>query len=362
MTFQLLSCLVIVSVLQFHTQPCQGNPVEDDAATGSDNQTLINEYPKANESVTAIVNPVEDDAASDFDNQTSKDYESVTAIMDDCISKLKEINLEGIEGITKKEKILYKDSLRQLINAKKELQYNHIDLETYAESTIDEVDELSRLINEIDSNLSLKQIKEKLEYNAKKIVSLIDKSKKLLKTVRSTFTDIDNNLTNTTSDMKDLQRRVESLKEKTEEEKDEFERKLNSTCTWWNKLWCSNDPIMIEKVDSLTWQMERITIVLEGFSIIPKIKETNDDVSKQLTSVVEWWVQTREMSSKDFADEDSIYAGIQGNKQDILSQLAILKQACQNYISHGMQNKNKGQEVDNAMVSSTDMKNISASQ
>jgi len=143
---------VIVLVLQFHTQPCQGNPVEDDAATDSDNQTLTNEYPKANESVTTILNPVEDDAASDFDNQTSKDYESVTAIMDDCIRKFKEINLEGIEGITKKEKILYKDSLRQLINAKKELQYNHIDLETYAESTIDAVDELSRLINEIDSN------------------------------------------------------------------------------------------------------------------------------------------------------------------------------------------------------------------
>merc|ERR1712168_1794462 len=55
--------------------------------------------------------------------------------MDDCIRKFKKINLEGIEGITKENKNLYKDSLR--------------------------------LINEIDSNLSLKQIKEKLEYNAK---------------------------------------------------------------------------------------------------------------------------------------------------------------------------------------------------
>merc|ERR1719347_1459341 len=105
-----------------------------------------------------------------------------------------------------------------------------------------------------------------------------------------------------------------------------------------------------EKLDSLTWQVKRIPVVLKGFSIIPKIEKTNDDVSKQLTSVVEWWVQTRQMSSKDFAEVDSIYAGIQGNKQDILSQLTILKQACQNYISNGMQNKNKRQEEDNGQL------------
>jgi len=169
--------------------------------------------------------------------------------------------------------------------------------------------------------------------------------------------------------MKNLNGKVESLKKNIEEEKDEFERKFNYRCTWrWQcketpTIFKTNYTIMIEeKLDNLTWQKKRITAVLKGFSIIPKIEETNDDVSKQLTSVVEWFVRTREMSSKDFADEDSIYAGIQGNKQDILSQLTILKQACQNYISHGMQNKNKRQEVDNAMVSSTDMKNISASQ
>merc|ERR1712168_1695609 len=148
-------------------------------------------------------------------------------------------------------------------------------------------------------------------------------------------TDIDVN----TSDMKNFQPKMESLKENMKEEKDKFEQEH---CTNFGLLglMCKDK----KKRASLTRQIKRITVVLEGFPSIPEIKETNDNVSRQLMLVIKKWVQTRNS-----VEEGSIYAEIQGNKQDILSQLTILKKACQNYISNAMQNKNKRQEDDNGL-------------
>jgi len=301
MTSQLLSCLVIVLVIQFHTKQCQANPFKHDAVSYS--QAFINEYSKADESTTALIK--------------------------DGISQLKKINLEGIEEITKEDKNLYKDSLRQLINAKKELQYNHINLETYAESTIDTVDELSRLIYEIDSNPTY-QIKGKIKYNAEKILSFIDISKKTMNRVRTRFLNVGSKLSKITSDMKDLERKMKSLKKNIEQEKDKFVQEFNSECGWWCKFKGKEN----KKENSLTLKINRMTIILEGFSFIPTVEETNNGVNKQL-GLVNKLVQMLKMPMKDFVEEASIYNGVQGNKKDILSQLKTLKQACQYYINNG---------------------------
>jgi len=342
MTSQLLSCLVIVLVINLHTKHGQSNPLRDDAVSDSDHQTFINEFSKAAESATEGIKNITDKYVN-LANRSD---------IQNMIDQIKEINLEEIEGIKKEDRDLYKKSLSQLTNAKKELKYIRINLETYATITIDRAIELSRVIDDTDSKQTFKEIKGRIKYSAKKMVNLVDQSQRVLNTVIARFEIIDSKLSEIGVDMSMLKNRVKALQNKKERERDLWQDKIDfHKCAsdfamdGWLRAWCYIQypffgvwwSIHNQKyIPEYEREVDRIADVLDNLlDTQNSVKAADEDVNKQFNLVNKWRDQIDRMSGMDFKDEESLYRGVYLNKKGILRQLTGLKQICENYINNG---------------------------
>jgi len=274
-------------------------------------------------------------------------------ILAPAIEKVKKemdkINLQ-IKGLGPREEELKRESLITLTNTKKKLERIRTNLETLATNTIQYSKGLIELLNDkIDTQSTEHYIKEKIPYQAEKMINIINKSVEDLEKARKDYGSIYSDLSKVSMNMKKFNEKINKISNEVSNEIASIQEDIDAYECQGSGFWSKSNPlcyaiyylfglprnkpykVIVKDYNTTRQQLKNISQSLEPFE--SEHSTLNKSIKVEIGMIRDWKTKLDAVLN-DFESIDTLAKKIFEDKQSVILMLENLEQSCKKYVDH----------------------------
>jgi len=263
--------------------------------------------------------------------------------------EMEKINVQ-IKELGPEEEELKRESLITLANTKKKLDRIRQNLETLADQTIQYSKGLIELLNdEIDTQSTQHYIKEKIPYQAEKMINIINKSVEALDKARNDYDRIYSNLSKVSMNMKEFNERINKISNKVSNEIESIQGDIDDYECQGTGFWSKSNPIclaiyylfglprnkpykvIVKDYKTTQQQLKNISQSLEPFE--SEHSKLNESIKVEIGMIRDWKTKLDAVLN-DFESIETLAKKIFEDKQSVILMLENLEQSCKKYVDH----------------------------